>query len=171
MKGIQMVRELIGHLLAYLNNFVTKANSSELISIKVTSLKMTLNGLNPEIIRDNWRPGDEYWVIVWWKNYLAQDVYYPENLLRTFSPNKGKNMNNVTTNEPVEQVNHNFYIDAEGNRVEIPFDIEGDNDGQTYSGSETASAETTEISEADRTDGSAVVYVATDEADHPVTVH
>lgn len=60
-------------------------------------------------------------------------------------------MNNVTTNEPVEQVDQHFYVDAEGNRVEVPFDLDAAGDGET-SPAETA-------------------FIAEDGADHPVTVH
>lgn len=82
-------------------------------------------------------------------------------LLRTFSPNKGNNMNEISNNAPVGEatildVKH-FYIDADGNRVEIPFVT--DEDGVTYaSDGEAASEETT-------------VYVAADGEDHAVTVH
>lgn len=77
--------------------------------------------------------------------------------LRTFSPNKGKNMNDTYTEAPVggtdnvaviTDVKH-YVIDEHGNRVEVPFDP---------SNGEASSEETT-------------VYIAADEADHIVTVH
>jgi hypothetical protein len=78
--------------------------------------------------------------------------------LRTFSPNKGKNMNvtpNTNTVDPTDNVVgseavSNYYIDAEGNRVEIPFELD--------SNGKTAQAETE-------------VFIAEDASDHPVTVH
>lgn len=60
-------------------------------------------------------------------------------------------MNEITNTTPVgdgiSDVKH-FYIDAEGNRVEIPFDVTSDGEATQ---SETA-------------------FIAEDGADHPVTV-
>ena len=77
--------------------------------------------------------------------------------LEHFAPRKGNNMNVINNETPVGDagivdVKH-FYIDAEGNRIEIPFDIDG-NDGT----GETTQEETT-------------VYIAADGADHSVTIH
>lgn len=71
-----------------------------------------------------------------------------------FDPRKGKNMNDFTetpVGEAIVDVRH-FIIDADGNRIEVPFDA---------SNGETAPEETT-------------VFVAEDYADtrvEPVTIH
>lgn len=57
--------------------------------------------------------------------------------------------NTVTDTNGVEVVRH-YYVDADGNEVEIPFDVAGEG--------EAAQSETT-------------IFVAEDAADHPVTVH
>lgn len=58
---------------------------------KATEPKLiyTWNGLNPEVIRNNWRPGDEYWVLVWWKDFLNQSIY-----IRSIDPTKERTMTN-----------------------------------------------------------------------------
>lgn len=60
------------------------------------------------------------------------------------------NVTNTNTVDPTNNVGQNFYINTEGNRVELPFAT--DSDG------ETAQPETT-------------IFVAEDAADRPITVH
>lgn len=79
-----------------------------------------------------------------------------KNLLsfRTFSPNKGKNMNDNEIREELALVDApsvaaDYYIDAEGNRIEIPFDVASDGEATQQ---ETA-------------------FIAEDGADHPTTVN
>lgn len=84
--------------------------------------------------------------------WTKEDLHNYNNYIRTFSPNKGKNMNvtsNITDTNGVEVVRH-YYIDADGNEIEIPFDVAGEG--------ETAQSETT-------------IFVAEDAPDHPVTFH
>jgi hypothetical protein len=63
-----------------------------------SGLIYTWNGLNPEIIRKNWRSGDEYWVLVWWKNFNTQNVYY-------LTEEKGKTMNVENNTTPAAEAN------------------------------------------------------------------
>lgn len=66
------------------------------------------------------------------------------------------NVNPNTTVDHTDGVVQNFYIDAEGNRVEIPFDV---NDGRTYDGSDGEAAQ------------SETAFIAEDLPGHAVTVH
>lgn len=96
---------------------------------------------------------------IWHNSKKFQFLTFEINNFRTFSPNKGKNMNvtrneittvdNAVVGETPFTVDANYYIDAEGNRVEIPFDT--DSDG-----------------EATRP---VTAFIAEDAADHAVTVH
>lgn len=89
-------------------------------SPKENKLKYTWNGLNPEIIRDNWRPGDEYWVIVWWKNFYAQSVYYPHDILEHKAQSKGKTMNTNVSNTDLELAHEELLavkLDKDGNPI------------------------------------------------------
>lgn len=70
---------------------------------EVKGLQYTWNGLNPEIIVKNWRPGDEYWVLVWWRHFNAQSVYLGRKTQQkeeTMNDNLNTTMGNATSITP-----------------------------------------------------------------------
>lgn len=132
----------------------TVVGNEEYVRLRIFDGEFTPDNAYEELLRieKEQRKSDRF--------FYEERIDYLNNLLRTFSPNKGKNMNVTPTTNTVDETFVNFYIDAEGNRVEIPFDldVEGENNGRTYSGdSEAAQQET--------------AFIAEDGADHPVTVH